>query len=232
MENTVNNKRKSIFTALGAILLVAVTVLGTIAFLTSQTETVTNTFAFGDVSFDEDLNGGLDEALVDEYGRPIEVKDGNLVDADGNYVDKKGNPSETPVPGTEEDLRVRENSYKLVPGKTYVKDPTAHIKAGSEPAHVYVEVVNGLANFEQEELIADQMTRIGWTNVQGNIWRHNDIVDGRDGAKSVVVFEKFTVKDDADTSQTAEDITVKAFAIQSDNITVEAADAEALAHFN
>lgn len=38
-----------------------------------------------------------------------------------------------PIDGAE---RVTENEYKLIPGKTYVKDPTVTVKAGSEKAYI------------------------------------------------------------------------------------------------
>ncbi len=49
----------------------------------------------------------LDEAKVDEYGVAVESAD-----------------------------RVKENTYKLLPGHTYVKDPTVTVANGSEEAHV------------------------------------------------------------------------------------------------
>jgi len=56
------------------------------------------------------VNIKLDEAKVDEYG----VKDG--------------------------DTRVESNTYKLIPGHTYVKDPTVYVKGDSEPCYVRVKV--------------------------------------------------------------------------------------------
>lgn len=36
--------------------------------------------------------------------------------------------------------RVKQNSYKLLPGRTYTKDPTVTVKAGSEPSYVKMTV--------------------------------------------------------------------------------------------
>ena len=54
--------RKVVVLALCAVLLVAGSVMGTLAYLTSTTEKVTNTFTAGNVTIT------LDEAEVDEYG--------------------------------------------------------------------------------------------------------------------------------------------------------------------
>ena len=71
---------------------------------------VTNTFAVGKVKIT------LDEAQVTEDG--------------------------TPVPGTDTNPkpRVKENSYKLMPGHTYTKDPTVTVKTPSEASYVRLKV--------------------------------------------------------------------------------------------
>ena len=53
----------------------------------------------------------LDETDVDEYG--------------------------VAIPNAE---RVKENEYKLIPGHTYVKDPTVHVEAGSEESYLRMMV--------------------------------------------------------------------------------------------
>ena len=97
-------KSKALLLTLCAALLVAASVLGTMAYLT-DTETVTNTFTVGKVKID------LDEAKV--------------------------NPDGTPVAGAP---RVKANSYKLLPGHTYTKDPTVTVKKGSESAYIRLKV--------------------------------------------------------------------------------------------
>lgn len=91
---------KVLITVFCAVLLVTVSVLGTLAYLTSQDEVV-NTFTVGKVKI------SLDEAAVN---------------ADG-----------TEIPGAD---RVKENNYHLIPGQTYVKDPTLTVKAKSEDSYV------------------------------------------------------------------------------------------------
>lgn len=97
-------KRKALLLVLCAILLVAASVMGTMAYLTS-TDRVENTFTVGNVQLK------LDEAKVDETGKAVESAE-----------------------------RVKENSYKLLPGHTYTKDPTVTILAPSEPAYVRMKV--------------------------------------------------------------------------------------------
>ena len=97
-------KSKALLLTLCAVLLVAASVLGTMAYLTS-TDTVTNTFTVGKVEIK------LDEAKVNADGIPVEGAG-----------------------------RVMENSYKLMPGTTYTKDPTVTVKAGSEDSYVRMKV--------------------------------------------------------------------------------------------
>ena len=94
---------------LALVLAVGAGVGGTLAWLKSETEIVTNT-----VTAVGALKITLDETDVDVYG----VKDG--------------------------DTRVLANDYKLIPGHTYLKDPTVHVQAGSEACYVFVDIVNGL----------------------------------------------------------------------------------------
>lgn len=97
-------KSKALLLAVCAVLLVTASVLGTMAYLTSQDEVV-NTFTVGAVSIK------LDEAKVDQNG--VVVKDAPRVD---------------------------ENSYKLIPGQSYTKDPTVTVEKGSEKAYVKMTV--------------------------------------------------------------------------------------------
>ena len=92
-------KSKALLLTLCAVLLIAASVLGTMAYLTS-TDTVTNTFTVGKVEIK------LDETDVTNSTGP----------------------------------RVKANSYKLMPGTTYTKDPTVTVKAGSEESYVRMKV--------------------------------------------------------------------------------------------
>jgi len=92
-------KSKALLLTLCAVLLVAASVLGTMAYLTS-TDTVTNTFTVGKVEIK------LDETDVTDPNGP----------------------------------RVKANSYKLMPGTTYTKDPTVAVLKGSEESYVRMKV--------------------------------------------------------------------------------------------
>lgn len=166
--------RKILAMAACAILLVCISVGATVAYLTS-TDTVTNTFTVGKVAIT------LDEAKTNDNG------DGTVV-ADA--------------------ARVKKNSYKLMPGHEYTKDPTIHVATGSENCYLFVKVENGIADLEAEgKTIADQMAAKNWVALEGvdNVYYLTEKVDGTTKAKinnsgDVVVFEKFTLKDDADTT--------------------------------
>ena len=97
-------KSKALLLTLCAVLLIAASVLGTMAYLTSSAE-VKNTFTVGKVEIK------LDEAKVNADGIPEEGA-----------------------------ARVTANSYKLMPGTTYTKDPTVTVKAGSEESYVRMKV--------------------------------------------------------------------------------------------
>lgn len=97
-------RKKALLLTLCSVLLVAASVLGTMAYLTS-TDKVTNTFTVGQVKIK------LDEAKAN---------------ADGSLV-----------PGAD---RVKENSYKLLPGHTYNKDPMVTVVKGSEDSYVKMTV--------------------------------------------------------------------------------------------
>ena len=96
--------KKKLMTVLALVLVIAMSVAGTYAYLTS-TDKVVNTFTVGDVKIK------LDEA--------------------------KANPDGTLVPDA---ARVKANSYKLLPGHEYAKDPTVTVLSGSESSYVKMTV--------------------------------------------------------------------------------------------
>lgn len=121
-------KSKALLLTLCAVLLVAASVLGTMAYLTS-TDTVTNTFTVGKVEIT------LDETDVTNPNGP----------------------------------RVKANSYKLMPGTTYTKDPTVTVLKGSEDSYVRMKVTfnNAAALMEMlpnannlEDFTADEIALI------------------------------------------------------------------------
>lgn len=164
-------KSKALLLALCAVLLVVASVLTTLAFLT-DTDKVDNVFTVGNVKIGDNLQKGIDEALVDENGQPLkqsDEKDPTTGDYTYTVVDKG------------EATRVQRNEYKLQPGKTYVKDPTIHVASSSDPCFLFVKVENGIADIEAATDTAEggyknidaQMTALGWKKVDDKT-----IVDG------------------------------------------------------
>ena len=103
-------RNKALLLTLCAVLLVTASVLGTMAYLTS-TDEVQNTFTVGQVQIT------LDEAKVNPDGTLVYKEDG-----------------QTPVD------RVSTNSYKLLPGHTYNKDPMVTVLNGSEASYIKMTV--------------------------------------------------------------------------------------------
>lgn len=125
------------------------------------------------------------------------------------------------------------NEYKLVPNKSYVKDPKITVVAGSEAAFVYVKVVNDIAALEADDdnTIADQMAAKGWTQLVvdeanvPNVYVKAAAVNASEGAVEVPVFDTVTIAGDADLSSVTGDetITVTAYAIQAEGFADAAA---------
>lgn len=152
----------------------------------------------------------LDEAKVDEYGAAV-----------------KDAP------------RVKANSYKLIPGHTYTKDPTVHVDANSENCWLFVKVENGIASYEAAAStgvggytkIADQITANGWTALNGVSGVYYKQYTKTQASKDFVVFNNFKIADSANqvngwtgiTPNTTK-IVVTAYAIQADGFDT-AADA-------
>lgn len=131
----------------------------------------------------------LDEALVHDDGTPIDPA-----------------------------ARVKANTYKLLPGHLYTKDPTIHVDSKSEDCWLFVKVENGIAAIEDstKKTIAAQMTEKGWTAVSGvaNVFAYSSIAHANN---NISVFDSFTISGDANVSNYANaNITITAYAIQAD----------------
>ena len=182
-------KSKALLLALCAVLLVAASVLGPMAYLTSQAE-VTNTFTVGSVSIT------LDEAPVDANGKETTG------------------------------ARVTTNSYKLMPGHEYDKDPTIHVAQNSEDCWLFVQITDEIAAIQDADTIATQMAAKGWTLVDAdaNVYAHNAIAKA---GNNVVVFESFKIKGDVKNDALAayanKTIKVIAYAVQADGFDSAAA---------
>lgn len=199
-------KSKALLTTLCAVLLVAASVLGTMAYLTDH-QTVTNTFTVGKISIT------LDEAKVNLDGQPL-AENNQVVDVTNAY-------------------RQTTNDYKLMPGKTYTKDPTVHVQANSENAYIFVKVENGIADYEAEgNKIAAQITANGWTALENNPGVYYKEYTKNAARQDLVVFENFKIADEANKAVGWSNINaektkviVTAYAIQKDGFENKPAEA-------
>lgn len=121
---------------------------------------------------------------------------------------------------TNQNARVDANEYKLIPGHTYIKDPTVHVDDDSEECWLFVKVENGLVNAEKagNTTIEEQMKANGWTLVDGqkNIYVYKEVVTAETGA-NVVVFSSFTIDGETVVADYKDaKINVTAYAIQAE----------------
>ena len=204
--------KKSIALVMMAVLLVAASVMGTLAYLTS-TDAVENTFTVGKVAIT------LDEAKVTEYGQAV-----------------------TPA------SRVKKNTYKLLPGHTYNKDPMVTVLAGSEPSYIKMTVTFSKANeldaifaptgadltsifngYDAANWIAKGNTKDATANTRTYEFWYKETVGAPTADVALdALFDSITVPGEITQAQleTIKDmiITVNAYAIQADGST-DAADA-------
>lgn len=134
------------------------------------------------------------------------------------------------------------NNYHLLPGKTYDKDPTVYIQAGSDSSYLFVKVRNTIYDIEQgnfvhtgeqteatgekAKTIKQQMEGLGWkflgSTATGDVYVYADSaaygkpVGGTTGIYEVDVFETFTIDQHADVSlYGGAKVNITAFAIQT-----------------
>lgn len=221
-------KARKILVSLAALALVAAISIGsTLAYLTSHSE-VKNTFTVGNVGIT------MDEAKVNLYGEKLYVPAGATETENyGGYV----TDSTTATPAK----RVTANTYKLVPGHTYTKDPTIHVNANSEDCYLFVKIVNDLG--QNEATIDNQMKALGWKAVTGEgisgVYAWYGKTDGTvntvkeivNGGDSVTVFNTFTFGNADPEQYDKKNITVTAYAIQADGLS-QMSDADLWAQFN
>lgn len=165
-------RNKILLLALCMAALIAVSVIGTMAYLTS-TDTVTNTFTVGKVAIT------LDEAKVNDAGVAV-----------------------TPA------VRVKANSYKLMPGHSYIKDPTVTVKAGSEKAYIRMIVTAEFDKKLTDEKLAMKLDNI-FTGFDEASWKQvkKDVTTTGEGenAKTKITYEYRYIKDNnPNTTFTAE----------------------------
>lgn len=155
--------KKTISIVALVVLVAAVSVLGTLAYLTS-TASVKNTFTVGHVAIT------LDEAKVDAMG--VEQLGAN---------------------------RVKENSYKLMPGHSYVKDPTIHVAFNSEDCFIRatVTITNGKAWAGIVEKYAEGKIENIVKGTNENLWWVSDAALGADDKLTITFVYKNESKDES-----------------------------------
>ena len=135
------------------------------------------------------------------------------VNTDGTYVTDKDNRTDT-------------NDYHLLPGHSYIKDPTIHVAQNSEDCWLFVQITDEIAAIQDADTIATQMAANGWTLVDAdaNVYAHNAIAKA---GNNVVVFESFKIKGDVKNDALAayanKTIKVIAYAVQADGFDTAAA---------
>lgn len=118
--------------------------------------------------------------------------------------------------------RDKANAYKLIPGHTYVKDPTVHVDSSSEECYVYVKLANGLKPIIGGTTIEAQMAAKGWVCIDEGeqLYVYQYAVSGTSTQKDLVVFDNFTINSNVDNTTLAQykdaTITVTAYAVQVD----------------
>jgi len=173
------NMKRILLTMVAAMLLVVMSVGGTLAYLQSTTEEVKNTFTVGHVTIT------LDEGDV------WEAEDEGTEKADGTVV-------------TEEDLgkhkdagasRVQTNNYDLFPGHTYDKDPKIHVDAKSEDCYVVAKVTvtaKNITNLRKQFAYAEGVNLLGLNGyVTGGVFADTTL-EMPDDVKDGSVYESDT----------------------------------------
>lgn len=184
------SKKKTLLTILAVMLVCCIAVVGTLAFLTEETdEAVVNTFTAA---------GG-----------------GKLIEDDGSF-DLKEHEAVRQDDGSYElnTTEVQANDYSVVPSTDLPKDPFVRILKKTEvPAYLYVEVVDGLANSGLSYTMADCWAKLdGVTGKNsGAVYVYCDattkapvIVTNETDLSSIAVLSGNIVKVDDSISITAE----------------------------
>ncbi|MDO5411522.1 MAG: SipW-dependent-type signal peptide-containing protein [Lachnospiraceae bacterium] len=214
--------KKQIIAGMAAAMICVGAIGGTLAYLTDTSDQVRNTFTVG-----QNVDISLDEKYVDKLGD--ELKQGDV-----NYG-KRGNG----------------NVYKLVPNESYIKDPTVHVLADTEPCYVFIKVTDSFSNYnlEPDDTTYKSITaqiEDNWTEIvvdgaattdkfyyyKGANAPDNIVTPSKTEKTDLVVFSNFKIKNttDYDELAAAKDATIliEACAIQADGFASVTAAAEEL----
>lgn len=135
--------KKKLTTVLAIVLVVALSVAGTYAYLTAQTKQVTNTFTAAGLA----SNFSLDESKANQQ-------------PDGSYTLDVAD-------------RVQENTYSVVPKVNLAKDPTVHVTLEKNVgAYVFLAVDNNLGNGLTAKIDDSVWKELGttYTDAKGVEW--------------------------------------------------------------
>ncbi len=175
------NKKKTLLVVVALVLVCAMSIMGTVAYMQNKTGAVTNTFiAVG--------GGKLAEALT--LNESVAVKSDN-----GEYT-----------LGAD---KVSANSYDAMPGMTLPKDPTITItKKTAAPAYLYLEVVGSLPAAYQWSLNENWVKIEGLTGNNGGaiyVWtvKGDSVITGTDNDQTYNVIKDNMVTIPADTEGSA-----------------------------
>lgn len=210
--------KKTLTAAVAMVLVAAVSVAGTLAYLSAKTEVITNTFTAGNLG---------ENAGIELWETKVEQQ------TDGHYAFKADG---------EKVMAGEGNAYNnLLPGSTNDKNPTVTVKNLSTDAYVFIEVVND----DADDILADVDTN-NWTlmdvkptadNSDAKVYcvaTNDGIVHASElqaGSKDITVLKenKFKVENyDNNHEASMKNITVKAYMCQATGF-VSAADAWAKA---
>lgn len=190
--------KKTLTVLLALVLVIAMSVAGTMAYLTS-TASVENTFTVGKVAIT------LDEADVNEYGQKLNTN-GAVAGENDTLAD-----------------RVGKNDYILIPGHEYVKDPIVHVNADSENSWIFVKVTNGISEIiDAANTLDAQIEANRWQKLETGVYYQSYTKGQQD--KDLEVFESFKLTGGANVAAyDGKTIVVNAYAIQADGFTTPAA---------
>lgn len=188
-------KKNVLMMALSLALVAVIAVGGTLAYLTSTTDVVTNTF-YGSAG----IAMTLDEANV--VVNPEQA---------GQYIAASG--------------RDTSNTYdQILPGLQQAKDPTIHVSTvpvGGADVYVMIDGVDGNLGYTAKVTVEAGWDKVGEFETVDGLYKYTGGVDpedlledGEPAAKDILVFDGVTFDYDAASSPEIEEIRVVAYAIQ------------------
>lgn len=211
--------KKKMATVLGSVTLIgAIGIGGTLAYLSQETDEVSNTFSLG-----KEIKIALKESSV-----------GTELDAEGNGDAYQALENE--VYGYDLDGKntwtVTKNEYKdVVLGETVYKDPTVLVDKDSSEAYIYVAVKNASPSEEndgtqfQVNIDSSKWKLVGKAGDDTFIYAYREVAKKND---NLTVFTNAKVRKTDDANVSFNSLDVKAYAIQSRGIKQATATAEAL----